>query len=105
MAYLTPKDPKPGRFYFLPKIHNESNPGRHIVSANGHPTEKISKFIDFLLRPFVENLPSHIKDTTDYLKKMENLTIPENITLASMDATSLYTSIPHDDGIAACRKI
>jgi hypothetical protein len=36
---------------------------------------------------------------------MENLTIPENITLVSMDATSLYTSIPHDDGIAACRKI
>ena len=105
IAYLTPKDPKPGRFYFLPKIHNESNPGRHIVSANGHPTEKISKFIDFLLRPFVENLLSHIKDTTDYLKKMENLTIPENITLVSMDVTYLYTSIPHDDGIAACRKI
>jgi hypothetical protein len=36
---------------------------------------------------------------------MENLTIPENITLVSMDATYLYTSIPHDDGIAACRKI
>jgi uncharacterized pyridoxal phosphate-containing UPF0001 family protein len=44
-----------------------------IVSANGHPTEKISEFIDFHLRPFVENLPSHIKDTIDYLKKMENL--------------------------------
>jgi hypothetical protein len=50
-----------------------------IVSAYGHPTEKISEFIDFHLRPFVENLPSHIKDTTDYLKKMENLTIPENL--------------------------
>jgi hypothetical protein len=50
-------------------------------------------------------MPSHIKDTTDYLKKMENLAIPENIKLVSMDATSLYTSIPHDYGIAACRKI
>jgi hypothetical protein len=36
---------------------------------------------------------------------MENLAIPENIKLVSMDATSLYTSIPHDYGIAACRKI
>jgi serine/threonine protein kinase len=89
MEYLTPEDPKPGRFYLLPKIHKENNPGRPIVSANGHPTEKISKFIDFLLRPFVENLPSHIKDTTDYLKKMENLTIPENITLVTIDVTSL----------------
>ena len=75
------------------------------MSANGHPTEKISEFIDFHLRPFVENLPSYIKDTTDYLKTMENLTIPENTTLVTLDVTSLYTNIPHDDGIAACRKI
>ena len=105
MEYLTPEDPKPGRFYLLPKIHKENNPGRPIVSVNGHPTEKISEFIDFHLRPFVENLPSHIKDTIDYLKKMENLTIPENTTLVTMDVTFLYTNIPHDDGIAACRKI
>ena len=60
MEYLTAEDPKPGRFYLLPKIYKENNPGRPIVSANGHPTEKISEFIDFHLRPFVENLPSHI---------------------------------------------
>ena len=36
---------------------------------------------------------------------MDNLTIPENTTLVTMDVTSLYTNIPHDDGIAACRKI
>ena len=103
MEYLTPEDPKPGRFYLLPKIHKENNPGRPIVSANGYPTERISEFIDFHLRPFVENLPSHIKDTTGYLKKMENLTIPENTTLVTLDVTSLYTNMPHDDGIVTCR--
>jgi hypothetical protein len=36
---------------------------------------------------------------------MEDLSIPENITLVTMDVISLYTDIPHDDGIAACRKI
>ena len=105
MEYLTPEYPKPCRFYLLPKIHKGNNPGRPIVSAYGHPTEKILEFIDFHLRPFVKNLPSHIKDTTDYLKKMENLTIPENTTFITMDVTSPYTNIPHDDGIAACRKI
>ena len=59
----------------------------------------------FHLRPIVENLPSHMKDTTDYLKKMKNLTIPENTTLVTMDVTSLYANIPHDDGIDACRQI
>jgi hypothetical protein len=54
-------------------------------------TEKISEFIDFHLRPFIANLPSHIKDTTDYLKKMENLTIAENTTLVTMDVTWLFS--------------
>ena len=105
IEYLTPEDDKPCRFYLLSKIHKENNPGIPIVSANGHPTEKISEFIDFYLRLFVEILSSHIKDTTDYLKKMENLTIPKNTTLVTMDVTSLYMNIPYADGIAACRKI
>ena len=50
MEYLTPEDPKPCRFYLLPKIHKENNLGRPIVSANGHPTEKILEIIDFQLR-------------------------------------------------------
>ena len=40
MEYLTPEDPKPGRFYLLPKIHKENNPGRPIVSAKWSPNCK-----------------------------------------------------------------
>jgi hypothetical protein len=50
---LIPDSPKPGRYYLLPKIHTANNPGRSIVSANGHPTEKsqdlrISTFVNML---------------------------------------------------------
>ena len=47
--YLIQTNVKPGRFYILPKIHKTGNPGRAgIVSSNaGHPTERISQFIDF----------------------------------------------------------
>ena len=69
LEYLIPDSPKPDRFYFLPKVHKANNPGRPIVSANGHPTEKISAFVDFHLRQHVEALPSFIKDTTDCLQK------------------------------------
>ena len=100
--YLKPDKPKVGRFYILPKIHKVNHPGRPIVSANGHPTEKISEFVDFHLRPDVEALPSHLKDTTDYLKKMESMNpLPSGTILVSMDVTSLYTNIPHNDGIEA----
>jgi hypothetical protein len=66
--YFKPDKPKAGRFYLLPKIHQVNKPERPIVSANGHPTEKISEFVDFHLRLHVEALPSHLKDTTDYLQ-------------------------------------
>ena len=99
------ENPKPGRFYLLPKIHKTGNPGRPIVSANGHPTERISEYIDYHLRPHVLELPSYVQDTTDYLKKVESIQLSENPTLVSMDVTSLYTNIPHEDGIEACREV
>ena len=106
LKYLIPDSPKPGRFYLLPKIHKANNPGRPIVSANGHPTEKISEFVDFHLRQHVEALPSFIKDTTDYLQKMAALNpLPSITTLVTLDVTSLYTNIPHSDGIEACKEI
>jgi hypothetical protein len=75
------------------------------VSANGHPTDKISGFVDFHLRQHVEALPSVIKDTTDYLQKMAALNpLPPNTTLVTMDVTSIYTNIPHSDDIEACMK-
>ena len=104
--YLLPENCSPGRLYLLPKLHKEGIPGRPIVSANGHPTEKISEFVDFHLRPFVKALPSHIQDTTDYLKQMQALNpLPVNTILATMDVSSLYTNIPQDEGIAACEAV
>ena len=106
LEYLIPDSPKPGRFYLLPKIHKANNPGRSIVSANGHPSEKISEFVDFHLRQHVEALQSFIKDTTDYLQNMAALNpLPSKTTLVTMDVTSLCTNIPHSDGIEACKEI
>jgi hypothetical protein len=58
--------------------------------------------VPLILRPHVEALPSHLKDTTDYLQKMESMNpLPSGTILVSMDVTSLYTNIPHNDGIEA----
>ena len=104
--YLLIDQPKAGRFYLLPKIHKAGNPGRPIVSANGHPTEKISEFVDLHLQPHVQNLPSYLKDTTDFLRKQDaQAPFPPDTLLVSMDVTSLYTNIPHQDGIQACEEV
>ena len=59
--------PKPGRFYTIPKIHKQGYPGRPIVSSNGHPTKRISQFVDHHLQPLVTKLPSYLKYTTHFL--------------------------------------
>ena len=102
--FLIQTDPKPGRFYILPKIHKQGNPGRPIVSSNGHPTERISQFVDYHLKPLVHKTASFIKDATHFLNKLDQLGhLPSNAILVTLDVSSLYTNIPHNEGIDACR--
>ena len=101
--YLKQSDVKPGRFYILPKVHKPGNPGRPIVSSNGHPTERLSHFVDYHLQPLVHKLPSFVKDTNDSLNKLLTIgNLPANSLLVTLDVSSLYTNIPHNEGINAC---
>ena len=104
MLSIAPETVKASRFYILPKIHKRGNPGRPIVSSCGAPTEGISRFVDYHLNPLVKKIPSYIKDTSDFLLKLERLTdLPPDPILVTLDVKSLYTNIPHDEGIVACK--
>ena len=73
---------------------------RPIVSSCDSITEKISQFVDRWLQPYVTSLPSYyIKDTTEFINQIEQLKPPTNCKLASIDISSLYTNIPHEEGI------
>ena len=101
---LSNSEPKAGRFYILPKIYEQGNPGRPITPSNGHPTERISEFVDFHLKPLVQTLLSFIKDTTHFLLQLQKLgPLPDNTLLVTLDVSSLYPNIPHSEGIDACR--
>ena len=105
--YLLPHRLHPVRFYKLPKIHKnkDNHPGRPIVSATSHPTEHISQFENAQLNPLVPKLPSYIKDTTHFPRKLDDLKeLPPGSLLVTLDISSLYTNIPHKEGIEACRK-
>ena len=73
--YLVVSKPRLGKFYLLPKIHKrlQNVPGRPVISNCGTATERISEFLDFHIQPLVCNVPSVIKDTSDYLQKLEGL--------------------------------
>jgi hypothetical protein len=90
--------------YFLPKIHKPDNPGRPIVSACGCPTEIISSFLDRVMAPLVKDLPSYIKDTKHALQILQNIHFHgTHKFISTMDVKSLYSVIPHHDGLRALK--
>ena len=94
-------------FYMLPKIHKGKfpPPGRPIFSSVDSPTEKISMLLDLILQPFVMNTKLYVKDTGDFISKVENTRLSEYDWIFSWDVTGLYTNIPHNEGINAIKKL
>ena len=78
-------------------------PSRPIISGIGNATEKISHFVDEHIKPFVSSIPSYIRDITDFISQIENITdLPDKFYLVTLDVTSLYTNIPYNhEGILA----
>ena len=75
---------------------------RPIVSSVNSVTENISSFVDGWLNPLVQKLPSYIKDSMEFIKLITTTQVPKDSILVSIDVSSLYTNIPHKDGIEAC---
>ena len=127
---LIPSHPRPATFYTIPKVHKLPNlvvstcpcsnpdnfiieaqrlkiipPGRPIESGIGTLTEYVSAFVDREHQPLLVNIPSYFNDTTDFLNKLSRFNIlPDNTILVTLDVTALYSNIPHNDGIGACKK-
>ena len=87
--------------YFLKKIHKNPMGIRPIVSSVNSITENISNFVDFWLQPIVKGLPSYIKDTRHFDDLITLTKIPTSAILVSIDVSSLYTNIPHHEGVEA----
>ena len=100
---IPPSPPRTPIFYLLPKIHKPGNPGRPIISGCDSPTDRLSSFIDFHLKPLCNTLPSYIKDTNHFLQTIFDLDtpLPPDTIVATIDVKSLYTNIPHPEGINA----
>ena len=99
-----PQKARLARLYFLKKIHKSPMGIRPIVSSCGSPTENISQFVDYWLQPIMKKLPSFIKDTTEFINQLNEIVIELDTLLVTIDVKSLYTCIPHKEGMLACSK-
>jgi len=94
-----PNEVQLAHLYFLPKAHKLNTPLRPIVSGLKHPTIKISKFLDKLLRPLFDQMASDTTSTTgsEVIKKLNEwskFNIRQDTLLCTMDVVDLCTMIP-----------
>ena len=108
------EEPRPRRFYILPKIHKDPStwtipfkipPGRPIVSDCGSETYFTAEYLDFFLNPLSIIHPSYVKDTYHFVNIVQKLIVPSNCFLFSLDVKSLYTNIPIIAGIQCVKKL
>lgn len=79
--------------YGLPKVHKDGVPLRPIVSANGAFNENLGKFLANLFNQFSTN-DFTCKDSFTQALELNDLIIPNNCIMASIDIVSLFTNVP-----------
>ena len=83
------------------KVENPPEvPSRPIVAGPNSPTQRLSIFLDIILRPLTEKVTSYVRDDTDFLNYLPKK-IDFDSTFVSFDVTFLYTSISHELGTEA----
>ena len=106
---MLPSEAKVGKLYGLAKDHKEYDKipdFRPIASLCGSMTEQLGRFIDFHIRPVIEEIQSHLDDTPHFLRELESLKtkvgeFPVDVMPISIDVSKLYPSIPIEEGISA----
>ena len=59
-----------------------------------------TKYIDLALQPHVKELRVYVKDSNNFIRKINDLErIPENSIFVTLDVSSLYINIPNNEGI------
>ena len=113
---------RPGRLYLLPKIHKICTSdiekfkglealqrgmiilGRPIIAQCSSPTMLIGHFIDHFLVPLVQKQHTYVRDTKDFISKVESLQLEPDTWLVTYDVTSMYTNMTATELIQSTSK-
>ena len=98
LKYKIPMNPRSPSLYGLPKTHKQNIPIRPVVSYIGAPTYDLAKHLNNLLKTKSSFKPQYsLKNSLDLIKKIENVNIPQNSKLISLDVDSLFTNVPFEE--------
>ena len=95
------------QFYGMAKVHKNKIPVpmRPVISQCGSFTAFISIWLDTILQPLKDYLPSYIKDSNSLLDLIDELPpLPKSARVVTTDDVSMYTNIGTEEGIATIRQ-
>ncbi|XP_064402509.1 uncharacterized protein LOC135348235 [Halichondria panicea] len=96
------KHTQPPKFYGIPKIHKQFTtlpPVRPIVSHSNSILSPSASFIDHILQPIARHYPDYLHNSTLLQKTLQDLHVPDDAILVTIDVESLYPSIPQTECI------
>ncbi|CAF3636257.1 unnamed protein product [Rotaria socialis] len=107
---IKPNEAELAHLYYLPKAHKPGTPLRPIISGLKHPTIKISKYLDNLLRPLFDQMALNTTVTSGFelIKKLQEwstVNMRQDTTFCTIDVTDLYTMVPQIEGVLSLRKM
>ena len=107
---INPNEVELAHLYYLPKPHKIGTPLRPIISGLKHPTIKISKFLDDLLRPLFDQMASKTTVTSGFelVKKLHEWStnnMRQGTLFCTIDVTDLYTMVPQVEGVLSLKKM
>ena len=73
---------------------------RPIVGGPNSATQRLSHFLDLVLKPLCKEVPSFIRDDIDFLNCLPDR-VDAGSKLVTFDVINLYTNIPHNLGLEA----
>ena len=104
-------------FYGIPKLHKPEStykfnlpPFRGIIASVSGPNTRASIWLDHILNPLVPQYcgSEYCKDSPHILSDLQSLNSslsfpPSDYCLLTIDVVDMYNSIPHADGLLACK--
>ena len=95
-----PNNPSIPQFYGLPKVHKQFThllPLRPIVAQFNSILTPSAKLIDHLLQPLAQQFPDYLHNSTSLSIRLQDLQVPDDAILVTIDVVSLHPSIPQTE--------
>ena len=92
-------------FCILAKVHKNPIVGRPICAGHSWILTPASQVCGTYLQPFLKLFPTILEDTKSFINSIEELTMPKNSILMTIDFDSLYTNIPVSEAIQCVESI